>query len=141
MVQSTRDESRRLPARETVQRIISQEDPETLVQSAKDIGRALATQVTSNQIRNIFGTARQIELRWENDPIGAYRDAVLLRPKIGYLAKRERGRGMADLEDVLIPALEEVSRGTGDRERHIRYKRFVEFFEAIVAYHKKFGGD
>ena len=96
MAQSGRDESRKLPARDTIQKIISQEDPETLVQSAKVIGQALAFQATSSQIRNIFGTARQIDLRWENDPVGAYRDAVLLRPKIGYMAKRERGRGMAD---------------------------------------------
>ena len=141
MAKPTKDESRSLPAPDTIRKIISQDDPETLVKSAEDIGKALAFQATSSQIRNIFGTARQIELRWENDALGAYRDAVLLRPKISYMAKRERGRGMADLEAVLIPALEEVSKGTGDEDRRKRYKRFVELFEAIVAYHKKHGGN
>jgi CRISPR-associated protein Csm2 len=141
MAQPTREEGRKLLAPEAIRQIISSGSPEVLVSSAEDIGRALAFQVTSSQIRNVFGTARQIELRWDSDPSGAYRDAVLLRPKIGYLAKRERGRGMADLENVLIPALEEVSKGKGDEERHERYKRFVEFLEAIVAYHKKHGGN
>ncbi len=141
MAQPTKEESRNLPAPETIRKIISQDDPEALVLSAEDIGKALAFQATSSQIRNIFGTARQIELRWDTDKEGAYRDAVLLRPKISYMAKRERGRGMADLEAVLLPALEEVSKGADDEERRKRYKRFVELFEAIVAYHKKHGGN
>ena len=130
-----------IPDKGTIERIIAQGDPEELVKWASDIGEAIARQVTSSQIRNIFGTARQIQMRWPNYPEAAYRDAVLLRPKLGYFAKRERGRGMADLERILSPALEEMSRAKDRAERQKRFNHFVDFFEAIVAYHKAFGGN
>ncbi len=128
-----------IPDRSVIARIIAEGDPETLVQWAEDIGRAIARQVTTSQIRNIFGTARQIQLRWPNDPEGAYRDAVLLRPKLSYFAKRE-GRAMEDLRKVLTPALEMVSQGP-EAERQVRFNRFMDFFEAIVAFHKAYGGN
>lgn len=131
-----------IPDNQAIKQIIAQGDAETLVKWADRIGEAIARQVTSSQLRNVFGTARQIQLRWPNDPESAYRDAVLLRPKLGYFAKRERrGRGMADLERVLVPALEEMSQGKDPESRKKRFDRFLDFFEAIVAYHKKYGGN
>lgn len=130
-----------IPDRGTIERIIAQGEPEVLVKWAEDIGKAIARQVTTNQLRNVFGTARQIQLRWPNDAQAAYRDAVLLRPKLGYLAKRERGRGMEDLQHVLVPALEVMSQGKDMKERQERFNRFVDFLEAIVAYHKAHGGN
>lgn len=130
-----------IPDKGTIERIIAQGEPEILVKWAEDIGKAIARQVTTNQLRNVFGTARQIQLRWPNDAQAAYRDAVLLRPKLGYLAKRERGRGMEDLQRVLVPALEVMSQGKDMKERQERFSRFVDFLEAIVAYHKAHGGN
>ena len=130
-----------IPDKGTIERIIAQGDPEALVEWAEDIGRAIARQVTTSQLRNVFGTARQIQLRWHNNPQAAYRDAVLLRPKLGYFAKRERGRGMEDLKRVLVPALEVMSQGKNLEERQKRFNHFVDFFEAIVAYHKAYGGN
>jgi CRISPR-associated protein Csm2 len=130
-----------IPDTGVLAQIITQGDPETLVTWAEKIGKAIARQVTSSQIRNVFGTARQIQMRWPTDAAAAYRDAVLLRPKLGYYAKRERGQGMANLERILSPALEEMSRAKTLEERQQRFNRFVEFFEAIVAYHKAHGGN
>lgn len=130
-----------IPDKGIIERIIAQGEPEILVKWAEDIGRAIARQVTTNQLRNVFGTARQIQLRWPNSPQNAYRDAVLLRPKLGYLAKRERGRGMEELQRILVPALEVVSQGKDLEEKQVRFNRFVDFFEAIVAYHKAYGGN
>ncbi len=128
-----------IPDSSAIKRIIADGDPETLVQWAEKIGEALAKQVTTSQIRNVFGTARQIQLRWPNDPDGAYREAVLLRPKLSYFAKRE-GRGMEDLRRVLTPALELMSQGP-EAERQVRFNRFMDFFEAIVAFHKAYEGN
>lgn len=127
-----------IPEKAVIEKIIVRGDPEELVTWAQRIGEAIAQQVTTSQIRNVFGTARQIQLRWPNDPEGAYRDAVLLRPKLSYFAKRE-GRGMEDLRKVLTPALELVSQGP-EAERRVRFNRFMDFFEAIVAFHKAYGG-
>lgn len=129
-----------IPEKAVIEKIIVRGDPEELVTWAQRIGEAIAQQVTTSQIRNVFGTARQIQLRWPNDPEGAYRDAVLLRPKLSYFAKRE-GRGMEDLRRVLAPALEMISeRGITEKERQDRFDRFMDFFEAIVAFHKAYGG-
>lgn len=143
MAQESRQEkpSIPIPNRASIERIISRGDPEELVKWADDIGKAIAHQVTSSQIRNIFGAARQIQMRWRTDPASAYRDAVLLRPKLGYFARRERGRGMADLERILSPALEEMSQTQDQAEQQKRFNHFVDFFEAIVAYHKAHGGN
>jgi CRISPR-associated protein Csm2 len=145
MPQDYRDQpSVPIPDKGTVERIIAQGEPETLVKWAEDIGKAIARQVTSSQLRNVFGTARQIQLRWSDEPKAAqdaYRDAVLIRPKLGYYAKRERGRGMEDLRKILVPALEVMSQGENMDERKKRFDHFVDFFEAIVAYHKAYGGN
>lgn len=128
-----------IPDQGTIRRIIVDGDPEVLVQWADKIGQAIARQITTSQIRNIFGTARQIQLRWDNDPEGAFRDAVLLRPKLSYYAKRE-GRAMEDLRKILTPALEMMSEAEKTDERKKRFNHFVDFFEAIVAYHRAYGG-
>lgn len=81
-----------------------------------------------------------IEMNWRSKPEDSYRQAVLLKPKLGYAAARERGQGMQDLETVLGPALSAMMEGADIQEKHLRFGRFVDFFEAILAYHKKHGG-
>jgi CRISPR-associated protein Csm2 len=138
------------PTDEEIKKIIVGGDVELLVKWADKVGEALADQrLSTNQIRNVYGTARQIQFRWDkpgssNEP-QAYRDAILLRPKLAYYAEREKQSngssgtfGMETLQKVLEPALKLV--GENGKPQFDRYQRFVEFFEAIVAYHKKHGG-
>lgn len=137
------------PTRQQVRDLVLNDNPEDLVKCAELVGQRIARQVTTSQIRNIFGTVRQIEMNWRSKPddpeIGrvSYRQAVLLKPKIGYAAARERGQGMKDLEAILVPALDAMMEGkdTNIEERRQRFMRFAEFFEAILAYHKKYGGN
>jgi len=136
------------PSNEEIQQIIVRGDVEKLVEWADRTGKALKDQnLAANQIRNVFGTVRQIQMRWPSAPEQSYREAVLLRPKLAYFATREKkakGRGsdgMETLQKVLEPALLLLSQsGLILEEKHQRFERFVEFFEAIVAYHKKHGG-
>lgn len=128
-----------IPDRSVLHAIVTQGKPELLVKWAEDIGQAIARQVTTSQIRNIFGTVRRIQMNWDASPTRAYRETVLLKPKLGYFAKRERGPGMAALEKILAPAIDEIT-GT-DAEKRERFMNFVDFFEAILAYHKKHGGN
>lgn len=129
-----------LPTPSQVKELIANDKPDQLVSQAEQIGQRLARQITTSQIRNIFGTVRQIEMNWRGKPEDSYRQAVLLKPKIGYAAARERGQGMKDLEAVLVPGLDAMMEGKKE-ERYDRFKRFVQFFEAILAYHKKYGGN
>ena len=49
---------------EDLRRIIVLGDSRTLVDRAREIGDALVRQLTTSQIRNVFGTVRQIQMMW-----------------------------------------------------------------------------
>jgi CRISPR-associated protein Csm2 len=124
------------------QQIIVEGNAKLLTEKAKQIGTGLAKelQLTTAQIRNVFGTVRQIEMTWglratEQQRQAAARQLILLKPKLEYQAKRERskGRGVEELANVLIPAIDMVGDDRG------RFQNFVDFFEAILAYHTAAG--
>jgi len=128
-----------MPPSADLQAIIKENRPDLLVKWAEGIGTGLARQLTTSQIRNIFGTVRQIEMHWGPKATAqqrkhAARQLILLKPKLAYQARRERGSGVQQLAKVLIPAIDLVGE---DRER---FQNFVDFFEAILAYHTAAGG-
>jgi len=136
-----------LPA--DVKNIISTDNAELLVKHAELIGQQIAeAKLTTNQIRNVYGPVRQIELTWpdltdhNSDPDRrradkAFRQVLLLKPKLGYLAAKDNK--LASLEKFFSVAIDEIA-AAPIQERRVRFSRFVEFFEAILAYHKKYGG-
>lgn len=133
----------------TLNKIIVEGDNNALVNAAEKTGAALAQQfrLTTSQVRSIFGTVRQIEMDWlhtsRNVPSDAdynererraKRELLLLKPRIAYQAKRERGQGVSELAQVLTPAIDLIN---NDPQR---FRNFVDFFEAILAYHRANGG-
>lgn len=140
------------PSTQTIYNLIEQDDPKALIQAAEEIGKRLARELslTTNQIRNIFGTVRQIKMDWtsarsDDDKKRSYRQAVLLRPKLAYQAKRLSERGgrsreaLLEFEKVFGPALDAVIEAPEDKRKE-RFERATDYLEAIVAYHKKYGG-
>ncbi len=133
---------------EAIKKIISTDDSKLLVEQAESIGKqAASNRLTTNQIRNVYGPVRQINWPEPTERITeedrrlaskAYREVVLLKPKLAYLAAREQR--LADLELVFGAAIDAIGATNDEKERHARFRRFVEFFEAILAYHKKYGG-
>lgn len=128
-------------------KIIVDGDVSRLVDTAKEVGNSLARQLTTSQIRNIFGEVRRIQMNWPPDSAKdkgkadeAFRSVVLLQPKLAYQAKRERGRGVEELQMVLDPCIDEIRKAPEDK-RQLYFTRFVDFFEAILAYHKAAGGN
>ena len=117
---------------------------ETLVSCADQLGRSLKESgLTTNQIRALFGEVRQIEGQWHIDDVNrekARRRLILLKPKMAYRARRERGRAVQELVGVLDPALREVIQEKDKEKQDENFQRFVEFFEAILAYHRAYGG-
>ncbi|MCX7680817.1 MAG: type III-A CRISPR-associated protein Csm2 [Anaerolineae bacterium] len=116
---------------------------ETLVKCADNLGRYLKEAgLTTSQIRSLFGEVRQIQAEWsiESRRDHARRRLILLKPKMAYRARKERGRAVEELVSVLRPALDLVTRASGE-EQDGNFQRFVEFFEAILAYHKAYGGN
>ena len=124
--------------------IVARGDTQTLVAEAETLGKGLARQLSTNQIRNIFGAVRRIEMNWPEHPQSqadeerarkARRELLLLKPKMAYQARRERGRGVQELTDVLSQAIDFVG------DDRAKFQHFVDFFEAILAYHKAYGGN
>lgn len=116
------------------------ESAELTVKWASSLGKSLVNaKLTTSQIRGIFGQVRRIEMNWtpgdDRYAAEANRDLLLLKPKLKYQAGRAKGGGVGELADVLTPAIDLVQ---GNREN---FQRFVDFFEAILAYHKAEGGE
>lgn len=78
--------------------------------------------MSTSQIRNVFDDVKKME----------YDDYELqmLRPKLAYTAGRHKE--VEDLQEILDEAIKKIDGET-------KFKYFKDFFEAIVAYHRKFG--
>ncbi len=118
---------------------------ETLVKCADQLGKSLKDSgLTTSQIRALFGEVRQIEAQWQMGDKSrqqAARRLILLKPKMAYRARKERGRAVQELVGVLDPALDEVIHEHDLHKQDANFRRFVEFLEAILAYHKAYGGN
>jgi CRISPR-associated protein Csm2 len=104
-------------------------DSKKLVEDAKKLGELLGkekkkggTGMTTSQIRNIFSEVKK--MKFDKYKI------ELLRPQLAYTAGRHHE--VTPLQEVLDEAIKEI-----DDESD--FDRFKDFFEAIVAYHKKWG--
>lgn len=128
---------------ETLKTIIT--DPkgaETLVKEADELGEKFKNQgISTSQIRAIFGEVRKIESIWQIDAENrqkALRRFILLKPKMAYRGEKENK--VKPLMEVLRPAVDLVIAETDLAKQDANFRRFVEFFEAILAYHKAYGG-
>jgi len=124
-------------SKEDLKKIIEQGDNEVLIAQAKRVGEILVSRpkLSTSQIRAIFGSVRRIELDLQNSKRSpqARREFAMLTPRLAYQAKKE-GEAVEKLRRVLEPAIELVG---ADPQR---FRNFVDFFEAILAYHRASGG-
>jgi CRISPR type III-A-associated protein Csm2 len=112
--------------REDARQIIEQGDAVGLVRTAERVGPSLG--VNPAQLRRFFGEVRRIEMLWSQPGAEerARRRAILLEPRLNYQVQRQAQ--VRPLKNVLQLCLEFA---TADRER---FQRFVEFYEALIAY-------
>lgn len=121
-----------------IQEIMAADDAgNRLVSFANREGEVLSKSLKRAQIRSIFTEARNIEAIWASDADTALRRLSLLRPKLAYQAKRNRE--VEPLQRILTDAIEEVVNGPKEK-RAVRFNRFMDLFEAILAYHRYHGG-
>lgn len=112
-----------------VQRAIH-EGGRALVELAERVGKQVKNDgLTTNQIRNIYGLAKKMEMKG----FSAH-ELMMLKPKMAYAAARASGRGAQILSKVLSDAIDAVGSDAS------KFPRFVDLFEAILAYHKAAGG-
>ncbi len=120
----------------------SKNSAKLLVQEAEVFGKVIKNGgLTTAQIRNIFGTVKKLENKLaqrdnkdENFKSKIGDPLILLKPKLAYAAARHKGKpGLTALTNVLSDAIDLVK----SKED---FERFVNFFEAILAYHRAAGG-
>lgn len=112
-----------------VQRAIH-EGGRALVELAERVGKQVKNEgLTTNQIRNIYGLVKKMEMKG----FSAH-ELMMLKPKMAYAAARASGRGAQILSKVLSHAIDAVGSDAS------KFPRFVDLFEAILAYHKAAGG-
>lgn len=125
------------PSEAQTKAIIAVGDSKTLVDCAEKVGRQFSKSINTTQIRKLFATVKRIEMNWDKFGEGsdmvavrAQREFALFTARLAYYAKKEQGRALIELERVLRPAALEVGTDRG------RFSNFVDYFEAIVAYHR-----
>ncbi|WP_298814722.1 type III-A CRISPR-associated protein Csm2 [Chloroflexus sp.] len=135
--------SMRTIKREDLERIIIEDSPEAinlLVKAADKLGKYLKDEkLTTSQIRTIFGEVRSIEQEVPTSaqelPLAAQRRLLMLKPKMAYQVGRfNNNQALRELADTLSEAIDLV----GNDAR--RFRVFVDLFEAILAYHRRYGG-
>jgi CRISPR-associated protein Csm2 len=90
--------------------------------------------MTTSQIRNVFGEIKRIQAKGYGLEKSAF---FLLRPKIAYAEARVKAKsGKSRIED--FRKVMDMAHIAVKEESH--FQNFVDFFEAILAYHKAAGG-
>ena len=108
-------------------------DSKKLVENARRLGEHLGGRLSTSQIRSIFSEVKQMR-RYDEDRLN------LLRPKMAYTAGKHGSRvqgklvgPIVDLQEILDKCIERIS---SEEE----FENFKSFFEAILAYHRYYGG-
>lgn len=101
--------------------------------------------LTTSQIRNVFGEIKRIQMRVSenSEKLNENKtDFLLLRPKMAYAAARagktDAEHGALKFKAIMSKAHEAVKLGTENDLK--RFQNFCDFIEAILAYHKAYGG-
>lgn len=96
----------------------------------EEFGKFISRDLTTSQIRNVYGELKRIQMKgYENEKTSF----LLLKPKMAYAAKRANKRGVTIFKDVFNKAYDII-------DNTKKYENFMSVMEAILAYHKAFGG-
>lgn len=97
--------------------------------------------IKTNQIRNVFGAIKRVEMEWTKekkkekpDFPRIEREIELLKPRLAYAARHDE---VKPLKKVLDKAIDGVK---NSNDEQVAFKNFLRFVESIVAYHKFYGG-
>ncbi|WP_339381350.1 type III-A CRISPR-associated protein Csm2 [Brasilonema sp. UFV-L1] len=113
-----------------------------LVEDTEQLGKELAKQLKTNQIRKFLDAVNRLKANLAKDDKKNFsvieNDLVFLKPKLAYAAARQQKNSrdpgpVAPFKQVLDAAIKQV-KTTED------FDRFVQLVEAVIAYHKAAGG-
>ena len=101
---------------------------EPLVTAAEDLGRKLSGNLNTSQIRKVYSAVKKIQMSREFNR----NELIMLKPKLAYASARNKS--VEKLKVALTEAIDHV-------DDNDKFKNFVDFFEAILAYHRAHGGE
>lgn len=93
-----------------------------------DFGKFLSRPLSTSQIRNIYGELKRIQMKGFEKEKTAF---LLLKPKLAYATARSYS--LKPLAEVFNKAFDSI-----ENENH--FQNFMDFMEAVLAYHKAYGG-
>jgi CRISPR-associated protein Csm2 len=91
--------------------------------------------MTTTQIRNFFGEVKRIQANGGYE--GSPSDFHLIRPKLAYAEARVKAKQGTTKVSDFRKVIEEAHKCVKNNEQ---FQNFVDFMEAILAYHKASGG-
>lgn len=98
------------------------------------LGRYLVfLELSTSQIRNVYGEILRLKMKGFKP-----NELVLLKPRLAYSTERKGTDGSRKFREVIEKALDKVIFTNNNQEE--LFKNFANFFEAILAYHRSFGG-
>ena len=98
--------------------------------------------LTTSQLRKFFGAVKSLQM---DITVHGYKESevVMLKPKLAYAVGRVKQknkyykeRRIEDFAEVLSSAIDMVN---SSKTKDVAFRNFISFFEAIVAYHKRYG--
>lgn len=96
---------------------------------------------TTSQFRNFYSEVKRIQI---SGLVENRQDFLMLKPKLAYATKRAKNKGADLFYKEILKALDAISSGEGDnsnKEAEMnRFDNFCDLLEAILAYHKFYGG-
>ncbi|MFA4907407.1 MAG: type III-A CRISPR-associated protein Csm2 [archaeon] len=91
---------------------------------------------TTAQIRKIFGEVKMLQQKgWDNDK--TLTALLLLKPKLAYSAERIHKDCAYTFKDFLCAGIDIINKSENPSEV---FQNFANLFEAILAYHRSYGG-
>ena len=91
--------------------------------------------LSTSQIRNVYGEVERMRMKGYDQ--AAF---LLLKPRLTYATQRNSTDGSRDFKEVFLRAIDTVLEAEGKCEQQKRFERFADFFEAVLAYHRAYGG-
>lgn len=87
--------------------------------------------ISTSQIRIAYGEVSRLKMQFDETAM------MMLRPKIAYAAARDGGPVYKDLQKVISMGIDSVSASENKKKS---FANLANLFEAILAYHKAYGG-
>ncbi len=106
------------------------------VKFSEDFGKfAAENKLSTSQFRNVFGELKRIQM---GGFIKERTSFILLKPKMAYAYSRKKNEGLKQLKNIFDKAYDVVDTKSDMGKKH--FNNLVNFMEAILSYHKIYGG-